>query len=298
MLTEPLVSVILPCYNGEKYLPKFLDSLLLQNYRNIEFIFVNDGSTDNSEQIFLEFKPKLETKGWKVLYLKQENGGAASAINTGLKHFSGKYLTWPDSDDILLPDYISKKVEYMEAHCECGLLFSVAERIYPDNPAKEKQYVKCNKELLNEDNIFESLIFERNITCVPLCTFIRSANFLEINPKREIYHNGHGQNFQMLLPMVYNFKVDFIDDVLAEYVIHEDSNSNNEKTRYVRFIAYTDVLFNVLDAIKMPALRRFKLKIKIKIHFGKMKLRYRIKQIIKFCFGDKVFNIMKNMVRR
>ena len=102
----------------------------------------------------------------------------------------------------------------------------------------------------------------------------------------------------MLLPMVYNFKVDFIDDVLAEYVIHEDSNSNNEKTRYVRFIAYTDVLFNVLDAIKMPALRRFKLKIKIKIHFGKMKLRYRIKQIIKFCFGDKVFNIMKNMVRR
>ncbi len=282
MLKEPLVSVITPCYNGEKYLPKFLDSLLTQEYKNIEFIFVNDGSTDKTEQIFFEYKPKLENKGWKVLYLKQANGGAAAAINTGLKYFTGKYLTWPDSDDILFPDYISKKVEYMEEHGDCGLLFSVAEILDSDNLSSDKQYMKCNKKLLNELNFFECLMFSKNTTCIPLCTFIRSENFLKINPKREIYHNGHGQNYQMLLPMAYNFKVDFIDDVLACYVVHKDSNSNDENTQYVRFLAYQDVLFKVLDSIKMPVLKRTELKLKTVIYFGKRRLKYKIRKIILF----------------
>lgn len=282
MLKEPLVSVITPCYNGEKYLSNFLDSLLIQEYKNVEFVFVNDGSTDTTEKIFFEFKSKLENKGWKVLYLKQENGGAASALNTGLKYFTGKYLTWPDSDDILFPNYISRKVEYMEEHNECGLLFSVAEILNSDNPANKKQYMKCNKNLLTESNLFENLIFAKNTTCIPLCTFIRTKNFLEINPKREIYHNGHGQNFQMLLPMVYNFKVDFIDDVLAYYIVHIDSNSNDKNTVYIRFLAYQDVLFKVLDGIEMPALKRLELKLKTLIYFGKRRAKYKIKKFLNY----------------
>lgn len=282
MLNDPFVSVITPCYNGAKYLPKYLESLLQQDYSHIEFIFVNDGSTDKTEQIFFEFKPKLENKGWKVLYLKQENGGAASALNTGLKYFTGKYLTWPDSDDILFHNYISRKVEYMEEHNDCGLLFSVAEMLDLDNLTDEKKYVKCNKELLNESNIFESLMFNKNATIVNLCTFIRSKNFLEVNPKREIYHNGHGQNYQMLLPVAYNSKIGFIDDVLASYVVHKDSNSNDKNTRYKRFLVYQDVLFKVLDSIEMPALKRLILKLKTLIYFGKRRAKYKIKNFLNY----------------
>ena len=60
MQNEPLVSIITPCYNGGIYLPNFLNSLLKQDYRNVEFIFANDGSIDKTEEIFFEFKPKLE----------------------------------------------------------------------------------------------------------------------------------------------------------------------------------------------------------------------------------------------
>ncbi len=117
------VSIISPCYNGASYLPHFLQSLSEQTYTNIEFIFVNDGSTDNSEQLFLDYKPRLEQKGWSVIYIKQENAGQAAALNKGLEIFSGDYLLWPDSDDILLPQHIEQKVSFMEAHPEYALAF-------------------------------------------------------------------------------------------------------------------------------------------------------------------------------
>lgn len=60
---EPKVSLISPCYNGERYLSHFLDSLLLQNYNNVEFIFVDDGSTDKTREVFESYRKGLENKG-------------------------------------------------------------------------------------------------------------------------------------------------------------------------------------------------------------------------------------------
>lgn len=105
----PLVSIITPCYNGENYVTPFIKSVLLQSYNNIEFIFINDGSTDNTEKIVLDYEPEFKERGIKFKYIYQENQGQATALNNGLKIFTGDYLTWPDSDDILHPDNISKE---------------------------------------------------------------------------------------------------------------------------------------------------------------------------------------------
>ena len=91
MEKNPLVSIISPCYNGEKYLLPFLKSLLEQDYAPIELIFVNDGSTDGTEQIVLSYKERLSEKGIELQYIYQENAGQAAAINCGLKVFSGEY---------------------------------------------------------------------------------------------------------------------------------------------------------------------------------------------------------------
>lgn len=94
----PLVSVIMPCYNGTKHLAKTLDCMAAQTYKNIELIFINDGSTDDTEVIFRSYERRLVNEGREaVVYIKQANGGLPNAINAGLKIFKGAYLSWLDS---------------------------------------------------------------------------------------------------------------------------------------------------------------------------------------------------------
>lgn len=99
---NPKVSIITPCYNGEHKISKFLDSLLNQTYNNIELIVVNDGSLDKTEEVINSYKEKLISKGMDFIYLYQSNQGQAAAINNALKYFTGKYLMWPDSDDVFM----------------------------------------------------------------------------------------------------------------------------------------------------------------------------------------------------
>lgn len=108
-MTKPLVSIITPCYNGEAFLKRYFESILNQTYPNLELIFINDGSTDRTEEIALSYRERLEKRGITYIYEKQENAGQAAALNRGLKLFTGEYLTWPDSDDVMTKDSIEKK---------------------------------------------------------------------------------------------------------------------------------------------------------------------------------------------
>ena len=89
------VSVIVPVYNVEKYLAKCLDSLINQEFFNYEIIVVNDGSTDNSQEIIEEYAKRYDI----IKDVFKKNGGLSSARNYGLEKASGKYITFVDSDD-------------------------------------------------------------------------------------------------------------------------------------------------------------------------------------------------------
>ena len=217
------VSIISPCYNGASYLPHFLQSLSEQTYTNIEFIFVNDGSTDNSEQLFLDYKPRLEQKGWSVIYIKQENAGQAAALNKGLEIFSVDYLLWPDSDDILLPQHIEQKVSFMEAHPEYALAFCQLEEVAENDLDKPLRIIERIPE--KEDNLFSDLIHNRNILWPPIGAIIRSSAFLDVLPQRKIYEGKGGQNFQILLPLASKYQAGYIKEVLGKYVVRETSHS-------------------------------------------------------------------------
>ena len=91
----PKVSVIVPVYNVEKYITKCLTSLINQTLDDIEIIIVNDGSTDNSEQIVKQFKRSHNN----IIYVTKENGGLSSARNFGLIYATGEYIAFLDSDD-------------------------------------------------------------------------------------------------------------------------------------------------------------------------------------------------------
>lgn len=92
-----MISVIMPVYNGEKFLRPSIESILNQTEKNFELIIVNDGSTDSTEEIILSYEDS------RINYLKQENGGDAAARNKALAHIKGNFVTFQDADDISLP---------------------------------------------------------------------------------------------------------------------------------------------------------------------------------------------------
>ena len=99
---SPLVSIIIPVYNGSNYMREAIDSALAQTYENIEIIVVNDGSTDGgeTERIALSY-------GDRIRYISKENGGVSSALNTGIANMRGEYFSWLSHDD----RYTPRKVE-------------------------------------------------------------------------------------------------------------------------------------------------------------------------------------------
>lgn len=99
---QPLVSIIIPVYNCEKYLSRCLDSLIGQTYKNIEILLVNDGSKDRS----LEFASAYAQKDKRIYVFDQENTGVSSARNLGLEHVSGDYFCFVDADDYVSKIYV------------------------------------------------------------------------------------------------------------------------------------------------------------------------------------------------
>ena len=108
----PLISVIVPVYNVEKYLKQCLDSILVQTFSNIEIICVNDGSTDNSRKILEEYK----NKDSRIKIVDKKNGGLSSARNAGMKVAVGEFISFIDSDDWIEPTMLEKLYESMTTH--------------------------------------------------------------------------------------------------------------------------------------------------------------------------------------
>jgi UDP-glucose:(glucosyl)LPS beta-1,3-glucosyltransferase len=100
----PLVTLLTPCFNTGKYIHRLLDSVLKQTYPNIEMYVIDDGSTDNSKEIFFNYKELFSQRGFSLNYLYQKNSGQSVAIQNGLQYVHGKYIAWPDSDDFYAAD--------------------------------------------------------------------------------------------------------------------------------------------------------------------------------------------------
>lgn len=117
-MTEGLVSIITPCYNGAKYISETIDSVIAQTYTEWEMIIVDDGSKDNSAQIISGYAAKDS----RIRLISQENAGSAAARNNGIRNASGQYIALLDADDLWLPEFLEKQIAFMrekDAVCVC-----------------------------------------------------------------------------------------------------------------------------------------------------------------------------------
>lgn len=144
----PLVSIVIPVYNGSNYMKEAIDSALAQTYKNIEIVVVNDGSRDEGKSDAI-----ARSYGDKIRYFPKENGGSSSALNKGIAEMKGEWFSWLSHDDLYYPEKVQKQVEYLnnlleaedEAQLYKNVLFTACDYINGDGriikkskPEKEK----------------------------------------------------------------------------------------------------------------------------------------------------------------
>lgn len=226
MKENNLVTIITPCYNGELFLNGYFEAILNQTYKELEVIFVNDGSTDNTEIIALKYGELLKQKGIQFIYIYQENSGQAHAMNTAFQYMHGDYMVWPDSDDLLATDSIEKRVSFLKKNPEYSFVRSNG--YYFDFDTKKRLYRISNLENRFHEDIFLDLILERTYCCCG-CYMIRTKVLKEFYPDLTIYESSAGQNWQILIPIAGKYKCGFIDEDL--YAIANRAGSHSRKKR-------------------------------------------------------------------
>lgn len=125
-----MVAVILTVYNGEKYLREAIESVLAQTYSPIEFVIVNDGSQDETDQIAREYLSK-------VRYFYQPNRGQPCAVNLGLSMATSPYIAFLDADDLYMRDKIALQMEFLQAMPQTDMAFGHVEQFFSPELAEE-----------------------------------------------------------------------------------------------------------------------------------------------------------------
>jgi glycosyltransferase involved in cell wall biosynthesis len=148
---NPLVSVIMSVYNGERFLRESIDSILNQTYKNFEFIIINDGSTDRTSEILNSYYDE------RIKVINQSNQGLTKSLNKGIKLSKGTFLARQDADDISLPERLKEQVEFLESHPEIALVGTFA--MFIDILGKD---VKMCREVPTDSDTIKRDLLESN----------------------------------------------------------------------------------------------------------------------------------------
>lgn len=236
MVNQNKVSIIIPCYNGENFIDRCMNSIITQNYPYVECIVVDDGSNDYSYDKIMSWKNKFDIKHWELKYFFQKNQGPGAAINSGLKLVSGRYIILLDVDDEYLPGALSEKVEYLDKHED---IYVVRSNGWMINGKNRNLFINDEYEKKNE-NIFEALLIGKTNNWAG-SYMLRADKLFEFYPNREIYKSKYGQNLQLLLPLLYKRKCGYIDKPQMNYIRQENSLSNTNISNKIKEKALSNI---------------------------------------------------------
>lgn len=214
----PMISVIIPMYNAERYVEKCIQSLLNQTYRDLEIIIVNDGSKDRSQEIC----EKYANQDKRITLINTENRGAGSARNTGIEIAKGEYISFIDSDDYVCPDYYERLLNMLQK-TDADIAIGRYERISEHD---EMQFVNTG-EIKECTNMEELMILygedeDKYINAVLVTNKLYKHELFEENirfPIRRLIDDEF-----IIYKLIYKSKkIAYTDDVMYAYVQSDSS---------------------------------------------------------------------------
>lgn len=216
-MNTPLISVILPVYNGSRFLKQTIDSILSQTYTNFELIIVDDASTDDSRSIIDAYDDSRIHR----LYLAQ-NLNVCNSSNTAFAQAAGEYVALIGHDDMWHPQKLEKQLAYMEAHPECGACFTKCNVINEKN----ESITAGPFNIMENDSRFrliEFLFYNHNHLCAP-SAFIKSSVLREAGCYD--YALLYLQDYDLWLRILTRQDIWILEEPLTNYRIITDTESN------------------------------------------------------------------------
>jgi len=231
------VSMVMPCYNKVEYIAYMFDSILAQEWDNIELILVNDGSTDGTRDVIVSYESKFKQRGYEMIFIEQANAGVCAAAKTGLERITGDYVCMIDADDELDPSYVSAMAGWLDSHCEddftaCGYqTYTIQDGIknmkkYYSQPLSERRNDRINLRYYLLANICMSVwVYMARVSYLTKCMVIENFH----TATRGSHEPGY------IIPILSGGgKAKFMDLPLYKFNILEESHSKTKQ--YSKFV--------------------------------------------------------------
>ena len=171
-MSNPIVSIVVPCYNHGKYLPETLDSVMAQSFKDWECVIVDDGSTDDTEAVALDYCKK----DTRFKYIYQENQGAPVACNTGFRSTSGEFILRLDADDLIASSYVEKAVAHFMDFPETSIVC-----------CRGRYFGSYNNPIILPEYSYETLLFNNCFFC---SIFFRRSDYDKTDGYNPNMRNG------------------------------------------------------------------------------------------------------------
>lgn len=226
----PVVSVIIPVFNGEKYIEEALDSVFTQTFRDFEVIVVNDGSTDSTEERLIQYRSR-------IVYVSQPNRGLAWARKAGLEVARSSLIAFLDADDVWLPEKLERQVGVARAYDQYGIITTDVER-FDEHGVTHRSLKEWYRPA--SGFVMEKLLFENWIP--PSAAVVRRECFDRVTTF-DVPPPCNGEDWLMWMQIAPRYPVYFIDEVLTRHREHPGSMTmRGGETSYHCFLRNLEIM--------------------------------------------------------
>lgn len=296
MNNNPIISVVMPVYNAEKYLDEAIQSILKQTYGDFEFIIINDGSIDKSLEIIEKYKKQDE----RIVLISRENRGLIASLNEGIKKAKGKYIARMDADDISLPNRFEEQLKIMENDKEIFVCGSWVNVFGENRKEKISKYFQHDKQI--KANLIMSCCFAHPSVMMRRDAFVDNNIWYDENFK-------NAEDYHLWTQLAKVGKFYNIPKVLLNYRFLETSITRvADKNELQRKQVYTNIFSEALnligykrteEEIELSFIISHKDRIKVnKIDLNKLKVYFdkivQVNQKNKFVDGFTLYKMLGN----
>jgi glycosyltransferase involved in cell wall biosynthesis len=281
-----LISIIIPCYNQANYLPFSLASVLGQTYSNWECIIVNDGATDNTQQVVKQWC----AKDYRFIYVEKQNGGLSSARNAGIDIAKGDYIQFLDADDIIAPTKLSDSLNLVQDN-QAIVVSNFASFEDVSGEKLLPPYCQLSQELLD----FKSILNQWDVSfTIPIhCGFFPKSLFETIRFNETLKAKEDWvfwiQIAQKNTPFVY------LDATLALYRKHAMSMTKDKTLMFTNRMVFFDAIENFITKEEYKQFLLYRLQDNFEYIHQLKKEKSNLKQSNTYQFGLLCKKVMKKL---